>query len=136
MKKILKLPLFLFLTVSIIACSNKQPSKTITKNGEINVISPADFKEKSVNYTVVDVRTPQEFQSGHIEGAININYFDKNFLEQITKFNTDEPIFIYCKSGNRSGSASKKISNLGFKEVYDLQNGIIFWNKNNYKIVK
>ena len=101
---------FIFLVFGIITtfgCNNKQPSKTATQFGEINVISPADFKVKSQDHTVIDIRTPKEFAEGHIEGAVNINYFDKTFLEKISKFDKEEPLFLYCRSGNRTSSASK-----------------------------
>lgn len=136
MKTILKLSLILFFTLSVVACNNKQPSKTVTQFGEINVITPADFKEKSANQTIVDIRTPQEFAEGYIEGAININLFDKNFLDQMAQFDKSKPIFIYCRSGNRTSSASKKLSELGFQQVYDLQGGIINWSRNNQPITK
>jgi len=136
MKSILKGSLFIFLAISLIGCNNPKPSKTITKYGEINVITPAEFKEKSVNQTIIDIRTPEEFASGHIQGAININLFDKTFLEQISKLDKSKPIYMYCRSGSRSRSASKKVSNLGFEKVYDLQGGIIYWAQNNYEIIK
>lgn len=126
----------LFFTLSVVACNNKQPSKTVTQFGEINVITPSDFKEKSVNQTIVDIRTPQEFAEGYIEGAVNINVFDKNFLDQMAQFDKSKPIFIYCRSGNRTSSASKKLSELGFQQVYDLQGGIVNWSRNNQPITK
>lgn len=136
MKTILKLSLMLFFTLSVVACNNKKPSKTVTQFGEINVITPADFKEKSKNQTIVDIRTPQEFAEGYIEGAVNINLFDKNFLVQMAQFDKSKPIFIYCRSGNRTSSASKKLSESGFKQVYDLQGGIVNWSRSNQPITK
>ena len=136
MKTILKLSLILFFTISIVACNNKQPSKTTTQFGEINVIPPAEFKDKSLNQTIVDIRTPEEFAEGHIEGAVNINLFDNHFLDQISQFDKSKPIFLYCRSGNRTSSASKKIADLGFEQVYDLQGGILNWQRNNQQIAK
>lgn len=136
MKTILKLSLILFFTISIVACNNKQPSKTTTQFGEINVIPPTEFKEKSLNQTIVDIRTPEEFAEGHIEGAVNINLFDNHFLDQISQFDKSKPIFLYCRSGNRTSSASKKIADLGFEQVYDLQGGILNWQRNNQQIAK
>jgi len=136
MKTLLKYTCLLFLTITVISCNNKKLSKTVTKFGEINVISPASFKEKSKDQTIIDIRTPREFTVGHIEGAKNINFFDKSFLEQISKFDKNKPIFLYCRSGNRTASASKKIANQGFKEVYDLQGGVMNWLKNNQQIIE
>lgn len=136
MNTFLKSTLIVFLAISIFGCNNPKPSKTVTEFGEISIITPADFKEKSQNQTIIDIRTPKEFESGHIEGAININLFDKTFLDQISKLDKKQPVFMYCRSGSRSRSASKKVSNLGFEKVYDLQGGIIFWARNNYQIIK
>jgi rhodanese-related sulfurtransferase len=136
MKKIFKTVVFIFLTISIIGCNNKKPSKIITENGEINVVTVAEFKEKSANQIIIDVRTPEEFESGHIEGAININVFDKTFTTKLSKLDKSIPIFMYCKSGGRSFSAAKKASNLGFEKIYDLQGGIINWARNNYEVTK
>ncbi|WP_372768036.1 rhodanese-like domain-containing protein [Lutibacter sp.] len=132
MKTTLKLTILLFVAVLGISCNTKSQSQT----DSISVISPTEFKEKAVNNTIIDVRTPQEFSEGHIEGAVNINFFDATFLEQISKYKKDEPVFIYCKSGNRSGQASKKISDSGFKQIYDLEGGILNWVKNNNEVIK
>ena len=102
----------------------------------INQVSAAEFKEKSENQTIIDIRTPQEYGQGYIEGAININYFDRSFLDQVSEFDKNKPIFIYCRSGNRTSSASKKLLKLGFTEVYDLQGGIISWARDKNEIVK
>ncbi|WP_298264825.1 rhodanese-like domain-containing protein [uncultured Lutibacter sp.] len=136
MKTTIKLSLLLFLALLNVNCNNKKASKTITEFGEINVIAPKEFKEKSINKTIIDIRTPNEFLEGHIDGAVNINYFDKNFLDEISKLDKTKPIFMYCRSGNRTSSASKKISKLGFEQVYDLQGGILNWAKTNHEIVK
>lgn len=132
MKTTLKLTILLFVAVLGISCNTKSQSQI----DSISVITPTEFKEKSVNNTIIDVRTPQEFSEGHIEGAVNINYFDKTFLDQIAKYEKNEPLFIYCKSGNRSGQASKKMADLGFKQIYDLEGGILNWVKNNNEVKK
>ena len=100
-------------------------------------ITPQQLQEKiDKNIKIIDIRTPQEFAQGHIEGAVNINYFGRSFLEEVSKFDKKKPIFIYCRSGNRTSSASRKMLNQGFNEVADLQGGIINWAKNKNKIVK
>jgi rhodanese-related sulfurtransferase len=132
MKTTLKLTILVLVTFLGISCNTTSHSKSDT----ISVITPTEFKEKSVNHTIIDVRTPQEFSEGHIEGAVNINFFDKTFLDQMGKYEKNEQLFIYCKSGNRSGKAVKKITDSGFKQVYDLEGGILNWVKNNNETVK
>ncbi|SNR71306.1 rhodanese-like domain-containing protein [Lutibacter flavus] len=136
MKTTLKLSLLIFISVLSLNCNNSQSTKSKAQQGAIIKLSPKEFKEKSQSQTIIDIRTPQEFAQGHIEGAVNINYFDRSFLEQVSKFDKNKPIFIYCRSGSRTSSASKKMINQGFSEVADLQGGIMNWAKNKNKIVK
>ena len=77
---------------------------------------------------IIDVRTPKEFNQGHIENAININFKSSNFIKSISKLNKDTSFLIYCKSGNRSGKASKIMDSIGFYKIYDLKGGYINWN--------
>lgn len=131
-----KLILILFTTLLSLSCNTKQQSKQNDQSGKITLLTPEEFKNKSLNQVVIDIRTPQEFSQGHIEDAININYYDRNFLEKIAKYDKSKSIFLYCRSGNRSSSASSKLSELGFEQVYDLKGGIINWSRNNYQIIQ
>lgn len=101
---------------------------TQQKSG-ISVIE-ADKFEKQIakeNVQLVDVRTPEEFQEGHIEGAVNIDYKGEEFLKQFSEFDKDEPVYLYCRSGNRSGKASELLSEAGFKNIIDLKGGYMAW---------
>jgi len=62
---------------------------------------------------LVDVRTPNEYKSGHITNAININYYDQDFSTQIGKLNKSKPIYVYCRSGVRSKYSSEILKKLG-----------------------
>lgn len=132
MKTTLKLTLLVIVTVLGISCNTKSQSHS----DAITVLTPIEFKEKSTDQLIIDIRTPEEFSQGHIEGAVNINYYDRNFIDQIAKYDKNQPIFIYCRSGNRTSSASKKAADFGFKEIYDLEGGILYWIKNNNETVK
>jgi len=136
MNTTLKLSLLIFISILTLSCTNKKNSKTDKQLGEIKQISALEFKENSKNNSVIDIRTPQEYSQGHIEGAVNINYYDKTFLEQVAKLDKEKPIYIYCRSGSRTSSAAKKLKKIGFSEVNDLEGGIISWSRNQYKIVK
>lgn len=131
-----KLLLLIFISILSINCNNSPKVNSNEQLGKISLVSAIEFKEQSTNQTIIDIRTPQEFAMGHIEGAININYYDRSFMEQVAKLDKNKPIYMYCRSGNRTSSASKKLIKIGFTEVIDLDNGIISWAKNQYKIVK
>ncbi|HET8810741.1 MAG TPA: rhodanese-like domain-containing protein [Flavobacteriaceae bacterium] len=81
------------------------------------------------NIALVDVRTPEEYAAGSVEGAENINFFDKDFKKQFAKFEKEKPVYIFCKSGNRSGKASKILAEMGFKKIYDIEGGYLSWEK-------
>lgn len=132
----------LLLSIFIISCkyenqkSGIENSVTTEQAGSVTYLSAEEFQEKSINQLIVDIRTPFEFNMGHIEGAININYYSPNFSEEIAKLERSKPVFIYCRSGNRTSSASKIFLQVGFSEVFDLNGGINMWNRANYKTIK
>lgn len=78
------------------------------------------------NFKIIDIRTKEEFDSGNIEGAINID-FNNNFEEGIGQLNKNGTYLIYCMSGRRSSEAIKIFEKLGFFEVYDLEGGYEKW---------
>ncbi len=122
--------LLLFFSV---ACNQKPPLNEQEKSA-IKEAAPKEFLEMSKNQTIVDIRTPGEFQSGYIEGAVNINYFDSDFMEKIGTLDKSKPVYLYCRSGSRSSSASAKLAKLGFVEIIDLQGGMINWTRGNFQI--
>ena len=80
---------------------------------------------------VFDVRTTEEFNLCHIKGSINIDFYDeKLFVDFFEKINKTKPIYIYCRSGNRSKKSSEILKKIGFVKVYDLLGGYKNWIKN------
>ena len=102
-------------------------------NDNSNLVSAIKFSEiisndKSV--IIIDVRTPDEFNKGHLKNSLNVNWFDENFDENLNIFSKDLPVMVYCLSGGRSSKANERIKSLGFKNVYELDGGILEWRKN------
>lgn len=98
-----------------------------SQNHCITVLSPNDFKSQveGKNVQLIDVRTPREFKSGHIKGAKNIDFFSGRFNVEINTLKKDQPVYVYCRSGSRSQQTAKKLSNMQFKDIYDLKGGIL-----------
>ena len=71
---------------------------------------------KENQYVIIDVRTESEYNDSHIVGSINIPYDE---IDNRVNLDREKTIFVYCKSGNRSSKAFKKLTDLGYK-VYDL----------------
>jgi rhodanese-related sulfurtransferase len=78
------------------------------------------------NIQIVDVRTPEEFYQGHIQGAICMDMRNPNFDDQIKQLDTNRPVAMYCRAGRRSKIAAEKMSAIGLI-VYELDRGIISW---------
>ena len=105
------------------------------KTNAYEVISYDDFKNQISKNDVLlfDVRTTEEFNSGHLKGSVNIDFYDEKLFDKFfKKVKKSEPIYIYCRSGNRSQKSSEILKKLGFVKIYDLQGGYKNWiNKSN-----
>ena len=102
-------------------------------------LSPNNFEKKVHSYKnaqLVDVRTPDEYRDGYIDGAININYQGNNFSNEIEKLDKNKPTFIYCHSGGRSAESYIIMKNMGFKELYELEGGISNWQKEKKPVIR
>lgn len=106
-----------------------QELQTTNTSRMLQTVDPDTFAIKNTeqNRIIIDVRTPEEFASGHIEGAINTNFYDPAFKETISKLDTSSAYSIYCRSGNRSGQTLGLMESLGFTDVLDLEGGIGSW---------
>ncbi len=79
------------------------------------------------DFVIIDVRTPEEYASGRIEKAINLDYYSETFADELDKLDKDKTYFIYCRSANRSGKALDMMAKLGFAEVYNMLGGMVRW---------
>ena len=119
--------LLIFSCFLLMNCNAQENEKAITTKELKTLLS----KEK---IQLVDVRTPKETEQGAIEKAIFVNYFDDDFTEKIIKkLDKEKPVYLYCRSGNRSGKACKILQEKGF-EVYNVLGGFNQWKKEELKI--
>jgi len=84
----------------------------------------SDYFKKN-NHVLIDVRTPAEFQSGHIQGAKNMPLND--FSQKLDKLPKNKPIIVVCRSGSRSGSACRMLLNAGYDNIFNLRGGTMRW---------
>lgn len=122
--KSLLLLFFIAIASLQIGCSNKSE--------ETQVVSTEVYKEviKDTSLALVDVRTKKEFEEGSLPGAVNIDFLDEaNFYNAFEKYDREEPIYLFCRSGNRSLKAAQKLKDMGFKEIYDMEGGYLQWTK-------
>ncbi|MGI9546735.1 MAG: rhodanese-like domain-containing protein [Flavobacteriaceae bacterium] len=103
--------------------------KTQDQN-KFELLDVSAFKKAVINKNVqlVDVRTEKEYRGGHLGKAINIDFFQpKRFMEAFKKLDRKKPVYIYCRSGNRSKRAARRLFKMGFIKVFDLKGGILNW---------
>lgn len=84
--------------------------------GTSNSMSPSDFvADRDPNAPLLDVRTPKEFAEGHLAGAVNVDVMAPDFTDRIEGLGLPEagPVYLYCRSGNRSGQATEILHRLG-----------------------
>lgn len=112
----------------IMACHSQQASlvETVTAN------QFAYELKQSTNPQLLDVRTAEEYNGQHIEGAQNLDWNAANFEAQVQKLDPTKPVFVYCLSGGRSKKAAGKLAELGFKKIIELNGGILKWNAAGY----
>jgi thioredoxin len=81
----------------------------------------------STNEQIVDVRTPEEFAAGHMQGAQNIDWKNSDFSINVGALDKTKPVLVYCQSGNRSQEAAEYLAKNGFTAVYELDGGYAAW---------
>ncbi len=113
-----------FINLSFFSCAQ---NKT---DGAYKDLDNKSFAEKmnEPDVVIIDVRTPEEFANDHIPNAKSINLYDKDFSTQLDALDKSKTYLVYCQKGGRSANASKQLTDKGFKQVYNLENGFSQWN--------
>jgi phage shock protein E len=109
------------------------PASALADAGEASLllVSPeeaaATIADAPENLVVLDVRTPEEFDEGHIADAVMLDFYRDDFADELAKLDPDVPYVLYCRSGNRSGQTLAIMDSLGFTEVTEVDGGVINW---------
>ena len=82
------------------------------------------------NIAILDVRTAKEFADGHVAGAVNIDVNQADFAQKIDELDRSKTYIVYCRSGRRSRKAVGIMAAKGFKNLYNVSDGFVGWNKN------
>jgi len=86
-------------------------------------------------FIVLDVRTPEEFKAGHIEGAVNVDFNARTFREEIEKLGRGKTYLVYCRTGRRSAEAVRMMRELGFANILRFEGDIVRWKAENLPLV-
>ena len=139
LKKLMLLVFSVSLAIGAVLTAGCIGGETITPTQEIptqiieNITPQEAFtliqnNKTNSGFVILDVRTPEEFADGHIENTINIDFYSKTFRDELGKLDKNKTYLIYCQSGNRSGKTLDMMTELNFKEVYNMLGGILAWN--------
>lgn len=133
----------------LVACQSA-PSASIVPHASVATVSrvqrqavtgisvqeaQAWLADPNAQWQLLDLRTPEEFATGHLENASLMNFYDADFRDRLLTMNRHQPTIIYCRSGNRSGQALEIMRELGFRNVYDMQGGIMAWQRAGYPLL-
>lgn len=101
---------------------------TSCEQQQVNSITAQDVQEivkTTHDYTIVDVRTPEEYSQGTLPGAINIDVKSDDFENQIEQLDKNKAYILHCRSGKRSTMAYKKMAQAGFKDITNMDGGYL-----------
>lgn len=130
MKKLVLL--YIFLNLFVIRNLSSQ-----TDNPNYKSVKSIEFKQlmQSGDYVVLDIRTPKEFDEGHIENAVNLDFYSKNFEQLVLNYKKNG-IMLYSRSSGQSQQAITKLIALGFKNIIELENGLVGWKRDGFNLTR
>jgi rhodanese-related sulfurtransferase len=103
---------------------------------EVTSIEVDKLLKTNQKFIILDVRTPGEFQQGHLKGAINLDINSHETKPAIEKMDRDAKYLVYCRTKNRSGVITNFMTESGFKNVWQMSDGIVGWYMNNLPLEK
>ena len=102
--------------------------------GDVSIQEASELMEEKSDLVVLDVRTIGEFDEGHIMGAINIPV--EELAGRLDELSKDDELLVYCRTGNRSGSAVNILSDAGYTKIYHMHEGISVWIQQGHPVVQ
>ncbi len=134
--------LFTSVTTSI-SCTEKTANQSIVTNKyarvkDLTVQEAYALINRNLgnsNFIILDVRTLEEYSTGHLQNALNLDVNSGKFEQEVNKLDKNKVYLVYCRSGVRSKKAADIMLNTGFKEIYNMTGGILEWQAEGYSVV-
>ena len=125
---------FLFIVLNILLNGNLTAQ---TDGTNFKSVKANEFNQllQSGDYVILDIRTAKEFDEGHIENAVNLDFYSKNFDQLVLNFKKNG-IMIYSRSSGQSQQAITKLISLGFKNIIELENGLVGWKRDGFSLTR
>ncbi len=126
--------------IAIVASCGSQSTTEIPINN-VDVDTARDLVTQNQNETVIvlDVRTPEEYAIGHIEGALNISIADEDFSERVSKLDRDNTYIVHCSANVVNGRTAKSLeimSGFGFNKLLNMEGGVVAWEQGGHPLVR
>lgn len=125
---------FIFIVLNILLNGNLTAQ---TDGTNFKSVKANEFNQlmQSGDYVILDIRTAKEFDEGHIENAVNLDFYSKNFDQLVLNFKKNG-IMIYSRSSGQSQQAITKLISLGFKNIIELENGLVGWKRDGFSLTR
>ncbi|MCF7921020.1 MAG: rhodanese-like domain-containing protein [Candidatus Cloacimonetes bacterium] len=133
---IIKVILLLVISTTLTARLNSQEITYARLDVEEFQNRILELEQSELEFVILDVRTVDEFNAGHLEGASQIDFYAPNFADLLNELPKDVEYLIYCRTGRRTGVTLQLMQKLGFKNISDLKNGIKSWIDSGLPVVK
>ena len=128
--------LFVILFGFILPSCRAQQEQSITALSPKEASTLIEKHKGNSDFVILDIRTPGEYQGGHLKDATLIDYYSKSFVDEIGRLDKEKSYLVYCRSGNRSAHSMDLFTKLQFQKIYHLSSGINSWISEGLPLVK
>jgi rhodanese-related sulfurtransferase len=112
------------LIMLINGCHSLKPFSDIEASDAVKLIQS---NQNDADFVILDVRTAEEFATGYLAGAVNLDFKSADFTGRLDELDKTKTCLVYCRSGGRSAKAMGMMKEKGFQRVYNLRGGILDW---------
>lgn len=123
------------LTLLVISALLVVTCAPVKEGGDVTARQVAEMLRKDTSIILVDVRTPEEYQQGHIKGARLMDFYSAEFHAMMQTLPKEKPVILYCRSGRRSDEAMKFLTSIGYSRVFNMLGGIVQWKKDRQPVI-
>ena len=123
---------FLILITPLYVCASSDKGN-VKKIDSTQAHKLIEDNAKNPDFVILDVRTPGEYNSGHINNAMNVDYKSDNFKDEVNKLDKNKTYAVYCHSGGRAAASADIMEQLGFKNIYEI-GGVKQWQEAGYEL--
>ena len=130
------IPIFIICLGFVLPSLGAQDSTRIITVSAKEAADLIDKHSGNSNFAVLDIRTPGEFQSGHLPDAILVDFYLQTFSDQLNRLDKEKSYLVYCRTGNRSTNSLGLFKKLKFDKIYHMSTGISGWKSQDLPVVK